>query len=261
MSWFQTNPQTMPGSRLPYRPFDGTRPACCVGQGGYLYAGCHELRPARAGIAQQTQKGELQNTPEALDAWAAELHTRFGGRPIAVCLERLRGAVVYQLAKYPHLILYPVHPTTSARLREAFYPCGAKSDSEDTDMLLDLLEHHRDRLRCLDPDTPATRLLQMLVVERRAWVDEKTRQSNRLTGWLKIYFRRFWIGSMLSIPPWGAICWSVGPRWNNCSRRIQAIYQATPAIRDAAMLEARPAIVKEVIALIRSLRTSLEDLE
>jgi hypothetical protein len=28
MPWFQTNPQMMSGSRLPYRPFDGTRPAC-----------------------------------------------------------------------------------------------------------------------------------------------------------------------------------------------------------------------------------------
>ena len=95
---------------------------------------------------------------------------------------------MYQLSKYPHLVLYPVHPTTSARFREAFYPSGAKSDPEDTDVLLDLLEHHRHRLRRLDPDTPETRPLQMLVEQRRAWVDEKTRQSNRLTGWLKIFF-------------------------------------------------------------------------
>jgi len=115
-----------------------------------------KLRDAHS---QQSQQGALQNTPEALDAWAAELNARLGGRPIAVCLEQSRGAVVYQLSKYPHLVLYPVHPTTSARFREAFYPSGAKSDPEDTDVLLDLLEHHRHRLRRLDPDTPETRLL------------------------------------------------------------------------------------------------------
>lgn len=49
--------------------------------------------------------GELKNTPEAVEAWAAALNERFGGRPIAVCLEQSRGALVYMLAKYPHLVL------------------------------------------------------------------------------------------------------------------------------------------------------------
>jgi hypothetical protein len=240
-----------------------------------------KLRDAHS---QQSQEGVLQNTPEALDAWAAELNVRFGGRPIAVCLEQSRGAVVYQLSKYPHLILYPVHPTTSARFREAFYPSGAKSDPQDGDVLLDLVEHHRDRLRRLDPDTPETRLLQMLVEQRRAWVDEKTRHSNRLTGWLKIYFPQVldWIDDIDS--PLGC---DLLDRWptleelqkshpgtlhtffvqHNCrsekrmQERIQAIYQATPAIRDTAMLEAGPAIVKQIVAVIRTLRANIDVLD
>ena len=67
--------------------------------------------------SQQQEQGELENTPEAVEVWAATLQPRFGGRPIAVCLEQSRGALVYMLAKHPHLVLFPVHPTTAARYR------------------------------------------------------------------------------------------------------------------------------------------------
>jgi hypothetical protein len=30
-----------------------------------------------------------------VEAWAAALEQRFGGRPVAVCLEQTRGALVY----------------------------------------------------------------------------------------------------------------------------------------------------------------------
>ena len=242
---------------------------------------CWKLRDAHS---QQAQQGELQNTPEALDAWAADLNVRFGGRPIAVCLEQSRGAVVYQLSKYPHLVLYPVHPTTSARFREAFYPSGAKNDPVDAGALLDLLEHHRDRLRRLDPDTPETRLLQMLVEQRRAWVDEKTRQSNRLTDCLKLYFPQIlqWFDDVTS-PMVGALL----ERWpsleelrrahpgtlrkffpeHNCrsaeriQERIDAIYAAVPATHDAAVREAGALIARGLVALVATLRSHIEALD
>jgi hypothetical protein len=105
-----------------------------------------------------------------------------------VILEQTRGALVYMLTKYPHLVLFPVHPTTAARYRETFAPSGAKSDPSDTDSLLDLLLRHRERLRPLRPDTVETRLLHFLVEERRQTVDEKTRANLRLTDCLKLYF-------------------------------------------------------------------------
>ena len=138
--------------------------------------------------SQRSEEGELEYTPEAVETWAAGLQQRFGGGPIAVCLEQSRGALVYMLTKYPHLVLFPVHPTTAARYRETFAPSGAKSDPSDTALLLDLLLRHRERLRRLQPDTPETRLLHFLVEERRQTVDDKTRESNRLTGCLKLYF-------------------------------------------------------------------------
>ena len=138
--------------------------------------------------SRQQEQGELENTPEAVEVWAASLHRRFEGRPIAVCLEQARGALIYMLSHYAHLVLFPVHPTTAARYRETFCTSGAKDDPNDTASLLDLLLRHRERLRQLQPDTEETRLLQFLVEERRRAVNEKTRQSNRLTDCLKLYF-------------------------------------------------------------------------
>ena len=97
----------------------------------------------------------MENTPEAVEAWAASLQQRFDGRPIAVCLEQARGALIYMLTKYAHLVLFPVHPTTAARYRETFCTSGAKDDPNDTASLLDLLLRHRERLRQLQPDTVA----------------------------------------------------------------------------------------------------------
>ena len=41
------------------------------------------------------EHGEVAHTPEALEAWAAELAHRFGGRPIAVAVEQSRGALLF----------------------------------------------------------------------------------------------------------------------------------------------------------------------
>src|SRR5712691_9689976 len=134
------------------------------------------------------EHGDLDHTPEAVDAWATELGHRFGGRPIAIALEQSRGALLFMLTKYAHFVLYPVHPNTLVSYRQGFRPSGAKSDPSDAGMLLDLLVRHREKLRRLNPDTVETRTLQFLVEGRRKLVSEKTRYSNRLTSCLKMYF-------------------------------------------------------------------------
>jgi hypothetical protein len=133
------------------------------------------------------EHGYLDHTPEAVDVWATELAERFGGRPVAVALEQSRGALLFMLTKYAHLVLFPVHPATLANYRQGFRPSGAKSDPSDAGLVLDILVHHGDKLRRLNPDTPETRMLQFLVEERRKFVADKTRYSNRLTAHLKAY--------------------------------------------------------------------------
>lgn len=243
----------------------------------------HFWRLVPAG-SQHAEQGELENTPEAVEAWATTLQQRFGGRPIALCLEQKRGAIVYMLTKYAHLVLFPVHPTTAARYRETFCPSGAKADPSDTASLLDLLLRHPERLTPLQPDTTETRLLQFLVERRRQIVDEKTRQKNRLTDCLKLYFPQLlhWFDDVSS-PLVGALL----ERWpgleqlqrshpgtlrkffhqQNCrgeeliEERISAIYQAISATRDAAVLEAGTITARGLVALLTTLRGNIDELD
>jgi Transposase len=120
----------------------------------------HAWRLVPAGSAVHEQ-GALENTPEAVDRWATNLCVRFGGRPIAVCLEQSRGPLVYMLSKYAHLVLFPVHPSTAARYRQVFFSSGAKDDPRDAASFLDLLLLHRSQLRHWQPDTVDRPGLQM----------------------------------------------------------------------------------------------------
>lgn len=239
------------------------------------------LAPAGSGGYEQ---GEMENTPEAVEVWATQLHQRFGGRPIALCLEQSRGSLVCLLAKYPHLVLFPVHPKTAAQYRETFCPSGAKSDPSDTASLLDLLQRHREKLRQLRPDTTETRVLQMLVETRRLIVNEKTRQKNRLTACLKIFFPQImkWFDTVDS-PLVGALL----QRWgslrelqrahpgtlrkffhqHNCrdeeriQERITGIQHAVPATEDAAIVEGCSRRARTLVVVIETLRNQIAEYE
>ena len=169
--------------------------------------------------SQKGERGELENTPEAVEVWVAELRWRFGERPLAVALEQRRGAMVAMLGKYGQLHLYPVHPLTLAKYRQAWYRSGPKDDPKDADLLLEILCQHRARLRRLDPDTVEMRRLQFEVENRRRLVEERTAISNRLTDWLKQYFPQIlvWFDSVDLVVV--EICWSDGRCWRSCKRR------------------------------------------
>src|SRR5436190_2007993 len=87
----------------------------------------------------QIEIGEIEHTPEAVDAWAMELARRFDERSVAVALEQIRGSLVFMLTKYKHLVIFPIHPATLANYRKSFRPSGAKGDPHDAGLLLDLL--------------------------------------------------------------------------------------------------------------------------
>ena len=134
------------------------------------------------------ERGELEARPETVDTWITAYLARFPGRPIAVALEQKRGGLFYTLMKYDGVVLYPIHGASAKNFRAALYPSGAKDDPLDADLLLDLLSQHRGHLRRINPDTVETRKLQLLVEKRRRLVDDRTRQSNRLTDELKMYY-------------------------------------------------------------------------
>lgn len=130
----------------------------------------------------------IKHNPQALDEWALKLRVRFAGQKVAVCLEQSRGPLIFALLKYDFLVLYPVHPKTLSSYRQAFSPSRAKDDPTDADYLVELLIHHRDRLKAWRPDDEQTRTLQYLVEQRRRLINDRTRLSNRLTAALKGYF-------------------------------------------------------------------------
>ena len=130
----------------------------------------------------------VKHTPESLNEWARALRSRFGGERIAVCLEQSRGSLIYALLKYDFLTLYPINPQMLSRFREAFTPSRAKDDPTDAEYLVELLIHHRERLKAWMPDDERTRTLQLLVEHRRRLVGDQTRISKRLTALLKGYF-------------------------------------------------------------------------
>ena len=238
----------------------------------------------QAADSEKGESGELVHTPEAVEAWVGQLCQRFANRPIAVALEQSRGALVFMLSKYEPLHLFPVPSTMSASMRKALYPSGSKDDPRDADLLLDLLLQHRDKLHRLSPDTEATRRVQNLVEERRKLVDEKTAQANRLTSDLKIYFPQ--------VPDWferldtELVC-DLLQRWPTLEelqkvppaklrtffrkhycrdeelieRRLLAIRQAIPAIRDRAVIEAKSLVVRVIVQVIVSLLEGIADLD
>jgi transposase len=232
----------------------------------------------------QRERGEIAHTPEAVEAWASMLSARFHGQPIAVALEQSRGVLVFMLARYAPLHLYPIHPRTAAQFRAALYPSGAKDDPVDGDLLLDLVLHHRAHLRPLQPDTEQTRLVQHLVEARRKLVNEKTRQVQRLTDKLKLYFPQMlsWfenvdsplVGELLRRWPTLEALQKARPATLRCfltrhncrsqeliEERLKKIPQAVPAIRDAAVIQSAVAMTQILVELIATLRRGIDRLE
>ena len=123
----------------------------------------------------------------AIEQWALSLHQRFGGR-IAVALELAKGPIVYALQKYDFLVLFPINPSMLAKYREAFKPSRAKDDPTDAELALDLLVRHRERFQPLQPQSEPMRTLQYLVEQRRRFVDDRVRYTNRLGIALKQYY-------------------------------------------------------------------------
>ncbi len=84
--------------------------------------------------------------------------------------------------------MFPISPKALAKYREAFTQSGAKDDPSDAYLQLDYLLKHKSALKPLTPDTKETRILQRLVEDRRALVDDKVRLTNRITAALKSYY-------------------------------------------------------------------------
>lgn len=238
----------------------------------------------QAAGGKERERGKFANTPEAVDDWAVQLLIRFEGKPVAVALEQSRGALTYALRKYGHLVLYPIHPSTSHTYRTAIFPSGSKDDPKDADISLDLLMLHRNRLRPLRPDTELTRQLQRFVEKRRQLVDDRTAQTNRITEELKLYFPQVlhWFDE-LHAPITAAFL----QRWptlqaaqkeepeslrtffhqhgsrsaERIAERLQQLQQAKALTSDADILEPGVRTVETLLRVVAALNQGIRDFE
>jgi transposase len=228
--------------------------------------------------ASQPEFSVLPHRPEAIAQWAEQLRQRFAGARIAVCLELAKGPLVYALQRYAFLILFPVNPTTLAKYRQTFHVSGAKDDPSDAQLALDLLMTHPERLTRLEPQSGPMRLLQQLVEQRRALVDDVRRLTNRITDALKQFFPQVleWFQDKDTVvfcdflTRWPTLKHAQRARQARLSaffhehnvryphiidKRIQAIYAATALTSDAAVIEPNRLVVE---ALVQQLRVLLQ---
>lgn len=229
----------------------------------------------------KVDRGELDNTPEAVETWAAGWAQRFGGRPVAIALEQSRGAVISMFSKYAHLVLLPVHSTMVANYRKSFSPSGAKSDDKDSDLILDLVLKHPERIKPLRPDTVETRKLQFLTEQRRKLVDLHTAQLQFLIGWLKQVFPQIlgWFDN-LSTPlvedlllRWPTLpqLQKVSPKMllkflhhHNCrseernQQRLEEFRKAVSITHDPALLTTGVLCIQNAVRLLANLRDGIE---
>jgi len=227
----------------------------------------------------------LANTPEAIRDWLLQLRHRFGGRPVALALEKTRSGLVHTLMQHDLVVLYPLNAEAVARYRQTFATSRAKDDPTDAELLADLLAKHRDEFRPWTPDTATTRELAALGEARRQAVNLRTRLSCRLISTLKSYYRQALelIGEDVYSPlaldfltKWPSLSALQRARPETVRRfyyahnsrradvieaRLQLIASATPLTTDPAIVEPAKLTVQMLVEQLRALAIAIRRYE
>lgn len=225
----------------------------------------------------------LEQKPEALHDWLNKLRDRSGGRPVAVAIEQTKGAVIHALLGYSFVHVFRINPLSAASYRQTFSPSGAKDDPTDAELLLELVELHRNRLKPWVPDDPQTRALQRLVEFRREVVAQRVALTNQLTQVLKDYFPQAldWAGDLDRM-----MACEFLSKWPTLERvqrarpdtvrtfyrqhgsrstevidsRLKAIATAVPLTKDSAVVETSVLVVQTILLSLRPVIDSIDRL-
>jgi transposase len=235
----------------------------------------------QAGSSEEREWIVVPHRAAAIDTWANTLRQRVQGRPVAVCLELAKGPLVYALQKHDFLVLFPVHPATLAKYRQAFTPGRAKADPTDAELALELLLRYRAKLKPLTAQSGPMRMLLRLVEQRRRLVGDQNRISSRLIDALKQYFPDVlaWFADRDTL----LFCdfltrWPTLKQLQRARRatllsffhehhvrsqacieeRLHAIKSATPLTDDVAVIRPNQLLV---LALVEQLRVTLQAIE
>lgn len=226
--------------------------------------------------------GSIKNRPEVIHDFICKVRFRYPGKNVAVGLEQSKGALAYQLVEYGFFTIYFVHPTTVAKMREAWTPSGAKDDPDDAELIMSIVRDMNHQLRAWRPDTPETHRLMLLCSHRRKLVDLRVKLTNMLRSCLKTYYPLACrvTGDKLNEP----LALNFLTRWptfeslkrsrlstvekfytrGNCRsskavrERLEAIRDAVPATTDPVISESYSMQMLALVAQIRQLQESIK---
>jgi transposase len=230
---------------------------------------------------EQRERLVLEHSPRAIQDWAEKLRERFDGAPVAVAVELTEGPIVSALLEHDFFVLFPVQPAMLARYRLAFTPSRAKDDPTDAELALEVLLRHPDKLKRLEPESPAMRSLRRLVEARRSLVEDRTRLTNRITSALKAYFPQVlgWFRDKEAgvfadfLARWPTLEGAQRARQGTLEdffrtrnvryaaaieRRIEAIRTERPLHTDAAMTEPMRLLVEALLPQLRAVSAGIE---
>ena len=240
------------------------------------------IHPADGSRPQHLQ---LEQTPEAIHQWVAQLRQRFAGGPVALAVETSRGPVLSALRAYDFIVVYAVNPKGLKDYRAAFCVSGAKDDRTDAQLLEEMLRLHADKLKPLQPEDELTRKLGGLTEARRGLVDQRTELVNQTHATLKTYYplAERLLGSEMNTPmaaefllrwPDFSSLQAASPKTlraffykHNCrspkriEQRLQVIKQAQPLTSDPAIIEPARALVLARAGMLKCLSRSIAELE
>ena len=228
----------------------------------------------READSQKVELFTLLNKPELIREWVNGLRSRFPGRQIAIALEQVRGALIYQLMEFDFILLFPINPKTISKYRDALRSSGAKDDPSDASLLMHFLQTHMSFLRALQPEDPLTLKLRKLVEYRRKTVDHCSSLTRQIQQELKSYFPQSlnWLPELntkmacdfLKKWPMLAAVKKVRPEVlrkffhkHNC-RKKDVIERRLNEIKLAVALTENPAIVSASVLIVQSLVSQLQ---
>ena len=222
----------------------------------------------------------LDQQPEALHQWIAQLRARFENQPVAFAIETSRGPVISALLGYDFITVFPINPKALSSYRKSFRVSGAKDDRSDARLLEQYLRHYRDQLKPLCPDTVLTRQLAGLVEKRRGLIDLRTQLVNQLHAELKMYYPlAHTLLDKLTVPlaaaflkkwPTLAALQKAGPQKfraffyaHNCrsakkmETRLQALAGARALTTDAALISPASLKVEALATMLQALHAAI----
>ena len=198
--------------------------------------------------------GVIDARPEDVAVWINQLRKRFKGQRVALCLEPSKGALIHQLMSVEFIDIYPINPQAFAHFRKAFAVSGAKDDPVDAQLMWEYLLKHRHRLRVWTPEEVDTRMLALLVEDRRKMLDLRTKLSHKLTAALKGYFPQALelVGTKIASP----MACDFLQRWTSlaaikkCRDHTIREFYTQHQVRDVPKIEARLGRIRDSVPLV-----------